>query len=469
MNVNEDTMPIEKVQYRKTNNRVSYPSPYQFNLLKYPVIKRLLLWKAFPYVIQFLFLSALLGLVILSWGVYAPAGVDEGLFSKSNLVCLMIWGIWWPLMIWIMVLAGRVWCMICPLELVSRIGEKTGRLLKINRLAINKPIKSGLIIIGLYAFVQLLVAGTGLHHIPAYTAYFLTGLIAFSFVIGLIYKNGAFCKGFCPIAMTLNAYSRGSMLAIRVLSEDNCAGCKDKNCVKTTKGNIFDTKSCPGNSYPPRLKSNKDCLLCGQCIKSCNSDNLQLLLRRPFDIRDEREKTASWIMTAFIMMDSGFVLGELAEKWPVADSILMGIPEFISGYLGIQAYEGWLAGIWTIFIFPLIFWTLSGFTLKITGAAGSIKVAWRKYALQAVIIFSSGHMIKSLLKFSESAAWLPLALKNKPGVYHIYAFNNGIMAEPPQLFSQTLLLLIISVILLSAIYIIIRENFYSRINNHTSD
>ncbi|MGE5351424.1 MAG: 4Fe-4S binding protein [Acidobacteriota bacterium] len=450
---------IDKLEYKLKKRSKSKLKERKLNLLEVPAVKKMLFWKAFPYSIQITILLFLIGFIVMGWGVYTPAGQDEELFAKSNIVCMVIWGIWWPIMIWTVVIWGRLWCMVCPLEMMSRIGGWIGQLLKIKKLAISKPVKSGFIIVSLYALIQLLASGTGLHFVPAYTALFLVCLITYSMIIGLVFKNGSFCKGFCPIAMTLNAYSRGSMLAVRASSEDKCAECKSKSCIKPAENkSIFNAGGgCPANIYPPQLKSNKDCLLCGRCLKSCKSGNMQLLLRRPFSKTDQRQKRASWALTLFIMMDSGFVISEVCEEWDLTDKIFMAVPQSFLNFFNLQGYSGWIEGIWALLIFPLFLWTFTGVILKSIGVVKSVIHPWRSFALRAVIISSSLHLIKSLIRFSEWSAFFPYALHDPRGIRNTSAFQSGVLSYPQSAFNQFFILAVSIGILCFALYFFIRE------------
>lgn len=198
-------------------------------------------------------------------------------------------------------------------------------------------------------------------------------------------------------------------------------------------------------------------MLCAQCIKACEPGNMQLLLRHPFSKKDRREKRASWALTIFVMIDSGFVLGEICEQWALTDKLFMTVPQYIMNYFSWQDYSGWGEGIWTLFIFPLVLWAFSGIALKSIGAVKSIMHWWRSFAFRAVIIFSSLHLIKSLLRFTEWSAFLPYALKHAGGINKARAINSGILTSPQSIFNQYAVLVISSGILCFALYFFIRE------------
>ncbi|MGE5498583.1 MAG: 4Fe-4S binding protein, partial [Syntrophothermus sp.] len=348
---------IEKIQPRneKVNNGHAI---VKFDLLEIPSFKKLIKWNGFPLSFQIMILFILTGLIFQSWGKYTPANEDPELYARLNLVSLLVWCIWWPAIIISVIILGRIWCMVCPLELVSRLGGKLGAFLKIPRFQLKGTMRNGTIILMLYFIIQMLVPGIGLHEVPAYSAFFFTGLIFLAAVSGLFYKNGSFCKAFCPVSFTLNAYSRGGMLAVRAATRRKCSACSDKSCIRIENKGISAPRSCPGNLYLPRMQNSQDCLLCGQCIKSCPSDNVEFLLRPPFSINDVREKTASVCMTLFIMIESGFVIGELAEEWPAAEKIFMYLPGLLINSLDLNYIPGWIMGLWSLIFFPLIIWSV---------------------------------------------------------------------------------------------------------------
>lgn len=138
-----------------------------YNLLNIKIIKNLIVWKGFPYSFQALMLLVFISLIFIGWQVYTPENINDKLFAKTNIVTLVIWGIWWPLMVWFAGTMGRVWCMICPLELVSNITERLSQKLGVKHKPLSKWIRSGAIIVFLYALIQLLIAGIHIHRIPA--------------------------------------------------------------------------------------------------------------------------------------------------------------------------------------------------------------------------------------------------------------------------------------------------------------
>lgn len=363
-------------------------------------------------------------LAMIGWGHFTPAGVNDKLYAKTNIVNLLIWGLWWPVMIWVAVFLGRVWCMICPLELVSNLAERAARVIGIPQRILGRWLRSGALIVGIYALLQMLVPGVHIHRVPAYTSYFLWGLLATAILVGFIFKDRAFCRGFCPVGLLLNAYGRGGMLAVRAGSGATCAGCTGKGCLMACNRNRLDGRSCPSLLNPPKLNSNKDCLVCGQCIKSCEPDNMQLLLRRPFHAADARESLAS-----------GFVTSELTTEWESARKIFVWLPDHFASMFHLSAYQGWLEGFWTLFVFPLAVWSILGAVTVMFRRSDKITEAWRKLALPSAVIISAGHMSKALAKFTSWVGFLPLAVSDPLGVDTAAAIASKSLLPPAPLLS----------------------------------
>jgi polyferredoxin len=426
------------------------------NLLNINWLRRLIIWKGFPYIFQFAMLIVFVGLIFIGWQVYTPENVNDKLFAKTNIVTLVIWGIWWPLMVWFAVTMGRVWCMICPLELVSNITERVSQKLGVKQKPLSKWIRSGAIVVFLYALIQLLVAGIHLHRIPAYTSFFLIGLLTLSAFVGFFFKDRAFCSGFCPIGMLLNAYGRGGMIAVRPESKSVCSSCAGKDCFVSRNRYKLDSRSCPSLLNPSKLNTNKDCLVCGQCIKSCEPNNMQLLFRKPFDKNDAREKKAIWPLTIFVMLVSGFVISDLTTEWKAANKVFLVIPEFFTDAIQLHSFGGFVEGLWSIILFPLLLWSILGLITIFTKGAQSLTDAWRRLALPLVVIISAGHLTKAIAKLNSWIGFLPGSIQDPTGQSSLQNINAGIY-HPSVVFSNQAVSIAGIILLTSAFLFSIRE------------
>lgn len=428
-----------------------------FNVLELRAVRLVLLSSLFPYVIQAAILAVFIGLAIFGWGQFAPEGVPAKQFAQTNLVTLLIWGLWWPAMVWVAVLFGRAWCAVCPLELLSNITERFGRKLGVKQQVLGRWLRSGFLIVGFYALIQMLIAGVELHRVPAYTSIFLWSLLAMAAFTGFFLKDRAFCRGFCPVGLLLSTYGRGAMLAVRSSSEDPCVHCADKECRRQANRDRLDGRSCPSLLNPVTLKSNTDCLVCLQCAKACPSSNMGLFLRRPFHVADVRQTLASWSVMLFLIVVSGYVGYELCSEWKAAQAVFLWVPERAAAVLGLNSMVGWAKGLWAVVVFPLLLWTILAIPVLLAGGAENLGEAWRRLALPMAVVLAAGHLAKGLAKSAQWAGYSLLAWQDPTGVSTAQAIVAG-GDKLGSLLSKAVISTVCLVLLLVMGYFALRES-----------
>ncbi len=439
-----------------------------FNLLRMQPVRAVFLSPLFPYLIQAAILILFVWLAVFGWDTFAPEGVQSKQFAKTNIVNLLIWGLWWPAMVWGAVFFGRIWCAVCPLELVANVAERIGRLTGFKQRTLKRWLRSGVLILVLYALIQMLVAGVELHRIPAYTSIFLWSALALAAIVGFIYKDRAFCRGFCPVGLLLSTYGRGSMLVVRSAKSDTCKACPGKDCVRIDHRTRLDARSCPSLLNPAKLSGNADCLVCGQCMKVCPPDNMGLYIRRPFHEADTRERIASWTATLFIMLVSGFVTYELFSEWKAAQAVYLWTPHTLVEITGFDAQEGWIKGVWMLFVAPLLLWLALGGVVMLFGKTRNIGEAWRRLALPLVVVIAAGHMAKGLAKIASWGGYLPMSLKEPRGTETALAITSGSLEKPGPL-TPIVVVSVLSLLLLAIMtYFSLRESRLADPDTHKS-
>jgi len=439
-----------------------------FDLLRIRPIRAMVLSPIFPYVVQIAILGLFIGLAVIGWGLFAPEGVQSKQFAKTNIVNLVIWAIWWPGMVWAVVFFGRVWCAVCPLELVANVTERLGRRLGVRQRTLGRWLASGFLILAFYALIQMLVAGVELHRVPAYTSIFLWSLLALAAVVGLLYKDRAFCRGFCPVGLLLATFGRGSVLAVRPKQGQTCRDCPGRDCVQARNRTRMDGRSCPSLLNPAKLSSNSDCLVCGQCIKICPPSNMTLYLRRPFHPDDTRDSLASWPVTLFVMLISGFVTYELFSEWKAAQAAFLWVPHAAAELSGLASFEGWIKGIWTLFVVPVVVWCVLGGLVLVLGGAATLAEAWRRLALPLAIVIVASQMAKAVAKFVSWGGYLPWALREPTGTETAMAITSGALDKPASLLSLTVVSVISLILLATMAYFGLRESRLADPSTHRS-
>lgn len=411
-------------------------APTGLNLLRFRPIAALVRKRWFPAGFQAGVLCVFVALAVLGWNRFTPAGVNAKLYAKTNLVNLVVWGLWWPAIVWITFWLGRAWCVVCPLELVSRLAHQLGAKTGVPQRPLAGWLARGSLAVLFFALLQMLVPGVQIHRVPHYTALFLVTALSLAFATGLFLKHRAFCRGFCPVSLLLSAYGRGGMLAVRPAALPGCPTAAAPNA-----------RACPSLLNPGGLKSGKDCLICGECLKADTGGTMQLLLRRPYAADDAREPLASWPLTIFVMIVSGFVTYELSGVWPAAEAVFLWPPKLVGDALHASAAQGWIQGLWTIVIFPLALWLVLGGATMLTGGAKKLSEAWRRIALPLAVVVATGHLAKAMEKFTSWAGFLPHALAEPTGVQTALQMQANSVPQPapwlaPQLLATLAMLLV---------------------------
>lgn len=224
-----------------------------------------------------LYPGALQALGVVIFGLVVYFGLFGTLRPAYNFATAVTWNLWWPLLPLSLLLLGRVWCAVCPLvpaiSLVQRVFHPRrlpGRLLRSN----------GVWYMGL-AFI-LVTWANRVEHItssPRATAFLLLALLVGAVVAGVAYQRRAFCRYLCPIGALSGLYSMTASVELRSKGAGACDGC-GKECFRggdTGKG----SEGCPLYQYVRTMDSNRNCNLCGQCIKVCPHGSVELRLRAP--------------------------------------------------------------------------------------------------------------------------------------------------------------------------------------------
>jgi hypothetical protein len=99
----------------------------------------------FPVALQIVMLGALVALAAIGWGLGTDLQArDLAWLRKTNLATSLVWGFWRPGLIVATFLLGRVWCTVCPTELVNRMGDALARRVGWPRLrGPSQPLQAG--------------------------------------------------------------------------------------------------------------------------------------------------------------------------------------------------------------------------------------------------------------------------------------------------------------------------------------
>ena len=240
---------------------------YTINLLQFEKVKNLFSNRTIKLGLQIVTASAFSLIVILSFfGNHSP---------DKNIALIMVWGLWEPVLVISWFISARYWCSVCPMgtinDILNRIGPKK----------FNVP--DFIINYGLYfsaaglAIIILMEVITHMHYSPKATGFLLLAIALFAILSGLLFERRVWCRYLCPLGTLGAMFSGCSIVELRTNRSICNSTCKDNICYKgdgTTRG-------CPLYQGPFSLRSNQNCILCGNCVRLCTNDSPAFNLRVP--------------------------------------------------------------------------------------------------------------------------------------------------------------------------------------------
>ncbi len=229
--------------------------------------------RIFPFVLQVtLFLCLGFLLVVLA----APSGI-----KSLNTGMLVLWHIWWPLIPFILLLTGRLWCSICPFSSTAIVLNRLFpfQLLKNTFLLKNR------VLFGLCAFVIIITLDNvfSIASNQLYTLYFFLSLIALLVGMAIVFDHKTYCNVICPFNLFAHLYKHVSFLRI-VKSNNPCGSCNRHNWVPLTLLGQDIQKA--GNDKKQMEQSspltNRDWRNSLECLKKCKTNGTRIHVVNPF-------------------------------------------------------------------------------------------------------------------------------------------------------------------------------------------
>jgi len=358
-------------------------------------------------------------ILLIVFGLLIAGGLGittaEADFAKvlrnTNLANLVVWSYWWPLIVAATVLFGRLWCMVCPMELVSSLAVRVGLRRKAPRI-----LRSGWVITAFYMLILIVGIHTfALHRIPQRMAIYMLTLLGSVLVVSLIWEKRAFCSYVCPVGHLLGLYALVSLLEWRVKDSAVCRSCPTKECIAAKNRYKIVGRSCTSDLYPATIKDNQDCLLCTQCLKVCPHGNIRFSVRKPFaDFFSGIVLNPAQV--AFVLAVSGFIAYEILSEWSNSKAILTWLPDHINSTLAITGQiAGFSSAVIMFLMFPAILLVGVIMLAKLRSSA-SVGTIITTFALLLIPTMASAHLIKAMFKMTSRIPYWPYVFFDPAGV-----------------------------------------------------
>ena len=368
--------------------------------------------KWIPVLLQVLTLVVFILIIMFGWSISTNDQKFLLTLRNTNLANLIIWCFWWPVIILLSILFGRLWCTVCPMELMASLLNRIGLKQKV-----PKSLHSGWAITFLYAIVLVIGVHTfAIHRVPHRMALYMISLFGLTIVVSLIFKKRAFCSYFCPVGHLLGLYSTNAAMEWRVKDRKVCDACKEKPCINKIRDYAWYGRACQSYLFPGSLKDNRDCILCTQCIKACPNKNITFRFRKPFkDLFEGFNLSLPQIFFIYIVF--GFAFYEVVTEWGTSKNLLMAPFNIINGQLHIPApWTGTVNALLLFIIFPWLLFMIISFLQSLI-SKGKANFATLKFYLVAFIpLIASVHFAKAVVKSVSRFQYVPGALKDPEGI-----------------------------------------------------
>ena len=357
-----------------------------------------------PVSLKYVSLVAYVVLIITGLAAYSTDAAFLKQLRNTNLGNLIVWSYWWPAIVFLAIFFGRIWCMVCPVEVITTFFARFG-------LKRKRPdwLLSGWAITVFFILILFVgIQGFAIHRNPFFMAVYLLTIVGVSVIIGSIFEKNTFCRYVCPVGYLLGLYAKFSLLGWRVKNTGICETCKDKSCIHKNYRYNLNYKSCGVDLYPAQIKDNENCILCAGCLKTCSVYKSESNANRPnpqltyigFAHDLFSLKPLKIAEMAFVLVVSGFVISEIWSEWIVTDNYLRFLPGLVKTEFHVEnpILSGLVNAILIFFLLPLCIWLIPFLVSKLSGATMALKEYLLSYGLAFIPVIAAAHLDKAILK-----------------------------------------------------------------------
>jgi transcriptional regulator with AAA-type ATPase domain/ferredoxin len=238
---------------------------WAFNLLRLKEIRKFFTSRFFPELPRALVgIGLMLILIALFFG---PINAEK------NIGLTLSWVVGWPLLIFSFFFMARTWCSVCGLSVPGWLAQTVFKPERPTPPFIRKY--SGWITTLLCIFLFWIEITWNAYKSAHLTAWIITAITLGSLLFSMFYKRRVWCRFLCPLGAINAIFSMPSILELRSNTHVCINRCSERICYTGDDS----AAGCPMFRYPFLVDNNRDCILCGQCIKNCKLDSIHLNLR----------------------------------------------------------------------------------------------------------------------------------------------------------------------------------------------
>jgi len=244
-----------------------------FDLLRVPVIERLLRWRHSRTLLQIPLFAVSVAMIV--QGLLGPS------LSPKNLATVLTWVHFRGALVLVILLAGNFFCLACPFMLARNFMRKWIR----PRFTWPRRLRNKWIPVALFVLILFCYELFGLWSSPGLTAWVIVGYFAAVLIVDGLFTHATFCKYVCPIGQFNFIASAASPLEVAVRDHEVCDGCATKDCIRGRRAPssplVVIQRGCELALFQPAKVGNMDCTFCLDCVHACPHDNVGILGRLP--------------------------------------------------------------------------------------------------------------------------------------------------------------------------------------------
>lgn len=301
--------------YEPINDKILLGVPksegkWEFNLLRLQTVRSFLSHSFFPVLPRIV--VGIFFVLVLALLFFGPTTAEE------NLGLTLSWVVGWPLLIFSFFFLARTWCSICGLSVPGWIAQSF--------LKPERPTPhlirhySGWIMTFLCIFLFWIEIAYNAYHSPRLTGWIIFSITMSALFFSMFFKRRVWCRYLCPLGAINALFAMPSIVELRSNTHMCMNRCIDHLCYIGSE----KTAGCPMFRHPFQVDNNRDCILCGQCIKNCKLNSIHLNLRlAPQEL---------WNLQSPRLEDSVLVVSLAAIFFPFA--LNQKFPSFIQTWAG---------------------------------------------------------------------------------------------------------------------------------------
>ncbi|MDX9896823.1 MAG: sigma 54-interacting transcriptional regulator [Desulfofustis sp.] len=238
---------------------------WEFNLLRIGWIRSIFESRLYPALPR-----AIIGLILLVAVLTLLFGPAD---PEKNIGITLSWVVGWPLMFFSFFFLARTWCSVCTLAVPGTLLQGLVKPKRPTPLIIKNY--SGWIMSMLCILVFWVEIVFNAYDRPVLSGWIILAITIGSIFFSLFYKRRTWCRYLCPLGAINAIFAMPSILELRANRHLCLNRCADHACYTGVEGQ----EGCPMFRHPFMVDNNRDCIVCGQCIKQCSKHSIHLNIR----------------------------------------------------------------------------------------------------------------------------------------------------------------------------------------------